>query len=329
MTYRKTTYNPINTSENLACSFFSYEEKSCTEAYRFGFNGMESEDDLYGEKNAYDFGARIYDARLGRWLSIDPLLKKYPYHSPYIGNDNNPILLIDIDGKDAIISISDNTITFTSVIYITGYKANATKAQEIQSSIMDTWGGTFKYTHSDGKEYDVKFDVQVKVAPTDKLHASRLSAGENLITILNLPENSASSVDNTPGNPDARRTGTWAYNPRSEKTYAHEYSHLLGIVDLYYRENGVYYSYTGVEEFDLQGVNMHNENSFVTQRTIDVLAEYALNNVNPELTIETPQWTLDRPRPIEMQPMLKETGNTLPTEFKAKNVNLRQEDQIK
>jgi len=30
-----------------------------------------------------------------------------------------------------------------------------------------------------------------------------------------------------------------------------------------------------------------------------------------------------------MQPMLKETGNTLPTEFKAKNVNLRQEDQIR
>jgi len=40
------------------------------EQYRYGFNGMEHEDDLTG--GDYDFGARIYDSRLARWLAVDP-----------------------------------------------------------------------------------------------------------------------------------------------------------------------------------------------------------------------------------------------------------------
>jgi hypothetical protein len=34
--------------------------------YCFGFNGMEQDNEVQGQGNAYDFGARIYDSRLGR-----------------------------------------------------------------------------------------------------------------------------------------------------------------------------------------------------------------------------------------------------------------------
>ena len=38
--------------------------------YRYGFNGMEKDDEIHNsEGTSYDFGARIYDARIGRWLS--------------------------------------------------------------------------------------------------------------------------------------------------------------------------------------------------------------------------------------------------------------------
>jgi len=70
---------------------------------RYGFNSMEKDDELKGTGNSYDFGARMYDPRLGRWLAVDPLVAKYPALSPYSYCANNPILFIDPDGKDIAI----------------------------------------------------------------------------------------------------------------------------------------------------------------------------------------------------------------------------------
>lgn len=53
---------------------------------------------------AYDFGARIYDARIGRFISIDPQAAKYPSMSPYSAFGNSPILLIDPDGETIKVS---------------------------------------------------------------------------------------------------------------------------------------------------------------------------------------------------------------------------------
>lgn len=69
---------------------------------RYGFNGMERDDEVKGEGNSYDFGARMYDNRLGRWLTIDPLAPKYSSISPYTFVLNNPCLLLDLDGKEWI-----------------------------------------------------------------------------------------------------------------------------------------------------------------------------------------------------------------------------------
>lgn len=68
--------------------------------YRYGFNGMERDRDITNDD--YDFGARIYDGRLGRWLSLDPLMKKYPNKSPYNFCVNNPLYFLDIDGRDIV-----------------------------------------------------------------------------------------------------------------------------------------------------------------------------------------------------------------------------------
>lgn len=70
-------------------------------SYRYGFNGKE-DDNTTGEGNL-DFGARIYDSRLGRWLSTDPKTTKYASWSPYNFTIDNPINVIDPDGKDIIL----------------------------------------------------------------------------------------------------------------------------------------------------------------------------------------------------------------------------------
>ena len=72
-----------------------------TKPYRYGFNGKESDfeiKDIGG--SSYDYGFRIYDPRLGRFLSVDPLFESYPALTPYQFASNRPIDGIDIDGLE-------------------------------------------------------------------------------------------------------------------------------------------------------------------------------------------------------------------------------------
>lgn len=73
-----------------------------TGCHGFGFNGKEKVNEQYGEGNAYDFGARIYDPRIGRWLSRDPQASKYSHLSPYNFVDNSPLRYIDPNGEEIL-----------------------------------------------------------------------------------------------------------------------------------------------------------------------------------------------------------------------------------
>ena len=56
---------------------------------------------LSGKKTGnYYYGARYYDPKISIWLSVDPLAHKYPSLSPYVFTGNNPIMLVDPDGRD-------------------------------------------------------------------------------------------------------------------------------------------------------------------------------------------------------------------------------------
>lgn len=68
--------------------------------YRYGFNGKENDSEVKGEGNQQDYGMRIYDPRLGKFLSVDPLTKSYPHYTPYSFAGNKPINSIDIDGLE-------------------------------------------------------------------------------------------------------------------------------------------------------------------------------------------------------------------------------------
>ena len=67
---------------------------------RFGFNGKENDNEIKGFGNQQDYGMRIYDQRLGRFLSVDPLTVEYPQLTPYQFASNRPIDGIDLDGKE-------------------------------------------------------------------------------------------------------------------------------------------------------------------------------------------------------------------------------------
>ena len=66
--------------------------------YRYGFNGMEKDDEVNGGGNSYTTEFRMLDVRIGRWWSTDPVV--HHFQSPYCTFDNNPILISDPSGAD-------------------------------------------------------------------------------------------------------------------------------------------------------------------------------------------------------------------------------------
>jgi RHS repeat-associated protein len=68
--------------------------------YRYGFNGKENDNDVKGDGNQQDYGMRIYDPRLVRFLSVDPITDDYPELTPYQFASNSPISGIDQDGLE-------------------------------------------------------------------------------------------------------------------------------------------------------------------------------------------------------------------------------------
>lgn len=61
---------------------------------------MEKVDEVYGEGNEYTTEFRQYDPRVGRWLSPDPKMSKYPSWSPYVFAFDNPIAFNDVLGDE-------------------------------------------------------------------------------------------------------------------------------------------------------------------------------------------------------------------------------------
>ncbi len=79
-------YNTINGKDFFVENF----------GLRFHFNGKE----IDNETKTQDYGMRIYDPRLGRFLSTDPLTKNYAFLTPYQFASNTPIMGIDLDGME-------------------------------------------------------------------------------------------------------------------------------------------------------------------------------------------------------------------------------------
>ncbi|OYU94574.1 MAG: hypothetical protein CFE21_14955 [Bacteroidetes bacterium B1(2017)] len=108
------TYQPLTIANTSLLRHYLKEDIK----YRFHFNGKESDKEINGTGNDYDFGARIYDARLGKWFSLDAFQDVYIALSPYTYAADNPINIIDRAGhllKDKngniIATPTGNTVT--------------------------------------------------------------------------------------------------------------------------------------------------------------------------------------------------------------------------
>jgi RHS repeat-associated protein len=107
------TYSHFTAFSNKCTKGKKMALKSGTNAYLYSFNGKEKIDELNGAGNELDFGARIYDARLGRWMSVDPFFQLYSGISPFSNCINNPINFIDWGGNFVIpVNLPENQKEF-------------------------------------------------------------------------------------------------------------------------------------------------------------------------------------------------------------------------
>lgn len=154
--------------------------------YKYGFNGKEKDDEVNVNGGDYDFGARIYDSRLGRWLSLDPLMVKYPDLSPYNYCNSNPIFFIDMDGKDFIrtIDFKNRQINAEAVVYV---KKGDALALNCANNAATFWNNqkyevktieTVKYEFEGEtplvleKEVNWKINYSIKVVEVDDIDAA-------------------------------------------------------------------------------------------------------------------------------------------------------------
>ncbi|WP_179091330.1 RHS repeat domain-containing protein [[Flexibacter] sp. ATCC 35208] len=212
--------------------------------YRYGFNGQENDNEVKGEGNQVDFGERMYDSRIGRFLSIDPLVKQYPDNSPYLFALNSPLIYIDNQGEDARVSIIRNkdgsgVIKIQTVVHIDGRNLN--RNANLPYYYNERGKESFKsgkYSDGNGKVWRIEFDVKYVYSGIQQF-----GKGDNYALV----DNKNTNIDK-----DGRSItlGNTVYmNSRGQYAdMTHETGHLLGLTDRY---SSFYYMYseTGNERF--------------------------------------------------------------------------------
>lgn len=98
----ETNYYPFG----LAHKGYNQKNDALMKDYKYQYNGKENQEEL--GLNLYDYGARNYDAAIGRWMNIDPLAEQATDWTPYNYTFNNPIRFIDPDGMWAEDHDNDN-----------------------------------------------------------------------------------------------------------------------------------------------------------------------------------------------------------------------------
>jgi RHS repeat-associated protein len=133
------------------------------EEMRYGYNGKEVDKYIDSQSSTYDYGFRIYNATLGKFLSVDPLTSSYPHYTPYQFAGNQPIWAIDKDGLEEHVVIQWYNNNKIVRISISTYKDSNGDLinQRLKNTKGDLVAGDEKII-----VYHMNLDGTIRAAPT-------------------------------------------------------------------------------------------------------------------------------------------------------------------
>ena len=181
---------------------------------------------------------RHYHPTLSIWLSVDPMSDKYPGVSPYAYCGNNPVRLVDPDGRDYEVVFDHEKKTIT--IQATYYVNNINDYEYLQRglSVWNRQSGRYSYTTDEGIEYTINFNLTGYINEKE-FHAASKEENENRGATFNAFILSDEPKLYREGDRGITRNGHVCYVKTTApfRTILHEIGHTLGLGDFNGSEN--------------------------------------------------------------------------------------------
>jgi RHS repeat-associated protein len=187
----------------------------------YRYTGQEQDDTL----GIYNYNARLYDPALRRFLAADPTLQ---FATPYAYAGNDPILFADPDGRDAVITIDDarRRIDINATVVFFGRNASQAAAERFQKDILSRWHNNFVYPIG-GSNYSVNFNVPV-------IYSNIASAPDIWNSYGNATNYMELSYEKGRSYVQSKVIGRYYRDVSIDAGLgAHEFGHLLGLLDRY------------------------------------------------------------------------------------------------
>ena len=252
---------------------------------RYLYNGKELHEQL--GLSWYDYGARWYDAAVGRFPSIDRYAEKYAFQSSYIYAVNNPIKFIDVNGDSAWVTLTQTyndagKLVNNFTIHVEGKVLNQMgwfgNGGKVASGINNFYNALSYSRETEGSIMNISFDVNFSEA----ISMAEVRESDHLIVLV---DDVLGKADPSLGGGDAgglaSTPGKIGYVEGSSVAVAiHEFGHMMGLPHV---PNG-----TGnIMSYDSKRVNITNDQILeilinipaANQGSNRAIARYTTNNL--------------------------------------------------